>query len=64
MTREIGDIFDNNGMKLKVVELESCKGCYYKNGTSCINDNIKSGDCSDHFRTDNKSVIFKKVKKC
>jgi hypothetical protein len=69
MTRPVGEIFEFNGVKLVVHEVQNCfcDGCYYQN-TSCEllfgnNDTKKEcGQCASQKRPDGKNVIFKEVK--
>lgn len=64
MERKIGEIFEYEGRKLQVVENGGgCKGCYfcYKKSKYClVDDKDKVGLCCE--RSDQKEVIFKKVK--
>ena len=63
MERPIGETFEYEGKKLKVVEQVLCKGCVFFIGYA---NNCKSrkheitGSCT--YRKDLKSVIFKEVK--
>lgn len=63
MEREIGEVFDYNGVLLKVVKLKSnkksCDGCYF-DGVLRVRDDEITGPCSDIYRRDNANVIFKK----
>ena len=63
MERRIGEIFENEGVKLQCVENDGCDGCFFYNG-SCLfeadMDNNGMGICSCRYRKDGKSVIFKK----
>lgn len=54
--REIGEVFEYEGKKLKVVEKITCDGCYFE-GLICRNNRI-IGDCISTLRNDNKGVIF------
>ena len=58
MERAIGEIFEFDGEKLKVVECEGCKGCFFDISYNCDADDYV-GECSDYFRKDGKNVIFK-----
>ena len=67
MERAVGEIFDFNGIKLRVQDADykaSCNGCYF-NGSICTNNEIKSidqtGGCFRACRTDGRNVIFVKV---
>ena len=62
MERKVGEIFTYNGKTYKVVpSLRTCKGCDFYNGTTCLNEPLKSkrGNCS--CRKDKKDVIFIKL---
>jgi len=55
ITRPVGDIFKDGNVTLKVIESDSCKGCYYNYPQDC---NIEvSGYCADR----EESVIFKRI---
>ena len=59
MERKIGEVFTYNGKTYKVVpSLGTCKGCDFYNGTTCLDEPLKSkrGNCS--CRKDKKYVIF------
>lgn len=63
MERKIGETFEFEGHKLKVVDKDSygCDGCFFLNREcSLIKDVI--GFCSDEYRTDKKRVIFVEAK--
>ena len=67
MERAIGEVFDFNGIKLRVQDAgykASCNGCYF-NGSICTNNEIKSidqtGGCFRACRADGRNVIFVKV---
>lgn len=64
MERKIGEIFNYNGKKLKVVESKEdyCNNCYLYYGNVCTNSDKIRGKCSKRNRSDNKSVIFVEVK--
>lgn len=67
MERKIGEEFEYNGVRLKVVEGEECKNCYFVDkhkGKVCDrNKNISvSGFCSGTNREDSKSVEFIEIK--
>ena len=62
MERKIGEVFNDGPTKLEVVASRSCIGCFYeKKSAKCIFNN-ESGECSESFRADKTSVIFKEVK--
>jgi hypothetical protein len=68
MFRHIGEIFEDGGVKLKVVSVESffCDGCYYQEDgceLQFANTDTKKacGQCGAQKRDDNKNVIFKEV---
>lgn len=69
MLRPVGEIFELNGVRLEVVECETCDGCYFKlDKERCskfvtydkIGYEVVAGVCSPFVR--NESVIFKEVK--
>ena len=64
--RKVGEVFEADGVKLKVVECSTHKHCFYlKYGANCHNNkgtrNI-IGPCDSSLRKDNLSVIFEEVK--
>ena len=61
MEIKIGDTFEYEGKKLKVVEAErnTCFGCYFSDGACC--NNTELGHCGGE-NTDYKPVIFVEVK--
>ena len=62
---EIGDVFDYEGTKLKVVPLPNsyedldCTGCLFKGFGSACN----AANCSKHSRADGRSVIYQETTK-
>lgn len=62
MVREIGEIFELEGRKLKVEKAQpgSCTGCSLLNRT-CLDKRSVTGECVDDFREDNTDVIFKEI---
>lgn len=60
MERQIGEIFYLNGVKLKVVEGNSCNGCYLRECCFHLKAFIL-GYCGGAIRSDGKYVYFKKV---
>lgn len=64
-TRPIGEIFNDSGTSLEIVEVDvhqGCDGCFYDMGfCGCVaGDN--AGSCGMSYRTDGKNVIFKELK--
>lgn len=61
MERKIGETFEFEGHKLKVVDKDSygCDGCFFYN-KNCRYKKDVMGFCSKEFRTDVKSVMFVK----
>ena len=61
--RKIGEVFEYEGKKLKVVETEkdSCNNCYLED-CECAEKGKVCGACLSETRTDNKPVIFVEVK--
>ena len=64
MERKIGEVFEYQGKKLKVVEAakDLCFDCYFFDGVYCQRTEQESGECSILKRDDYKSVIFVEVK--
>ena len=65
MERKIGETFEYEGKKLKVVETEKnlCFDCYFYDGVSCQKTFIECGKCGQGSRSDCKPVIFVEVDK-
>lgn len=60
MEKTIGEVFEYNGKKLKVVECNfGCENCFFDTGENCIADERLIGECAAYYREDKKSVIFK-----
>ena len=64
MERKIGEVFEYEGKKLKVVETVNnlCFDCYFFDGVNCQRTEREGGECSDSKRADYKPVIFVEVK--
>lgn len=62
-TRAIGEMFEWREVKLQVVECETCQDCYFCNDIDCLYYRGNTGYCGASNRTDNKSVIFKRINK-
>ena len=64
MERKIGETFEFEGKKLKVMKDEkgSCDGCFFDNEDDCSSRNPTAGICNGYRRTDKKPVIFVEVK--
>ena len=67
MERKIGEVFEHDGVRLKVVEADECDKCYFaykhKYGACTRSKYISiSGFCSEANREDHKSVQFIKIK--
>ena len=62
MVREIGEVFELEGKKLKVEKAQpgSCTGCGLLN-ENCFDKREVTGECVDEFRDDETDVIFKEV---
>lgn len=62
--RKVGEVFEYQGKKLKVVETAEnfCFDCYFFNGINCQRTEREGGECSDSKRADYKPVIFVEVK--
>ena len=66
MERKIGEVFKfNDDVKLKVIENDTCDGCYFYNPDKrdCLERRIYDvvGLCS-RVRSDGQNVIFTKIK--
>lgn len=63
MERKVGEIFTYENKTYKVIKGCRCIGCSFVN--RCYNFLYKiHGNCSNLYRKDNISVVFKEVKKC
>ena len=64
MERKIGETFEYEGKKLKVVETEitKCDDCYFFDNHACLKNYQVAGECISRKRTDYKPVIFVEVK--
>ena len=64
MERKIGETFEFEGKKLKVMKDEkgSCDGCFFDNEDDCSSRNPTAGICNGYKRTDKKPIIFVEVK--
>ena len=63
MERKIGETFEYEGKKLKVVEEERnvCFDCYFFDGVYCQKTGRECGSCEQRERADYKPVIFVEV---
>ena len=63
MERKIGETFEFEGHKLKVVDKDGygCDGCFFLNRECSLTRDV-SGFCSGEYRTDKKRVIFVEAK--
>ena len=63
MERKIGETFEHEGKKLKVVEDERnvCFDCYFFDGVYCQKTGRECGSCERRERADYKPVIFVEV---
>ena len=64
MERAIGEVFELDGVKLRVEEAELwCRGCYlFDIDIECGGLRSIRGDCNIEHRTDKTDVIFTEVK--
>lgn len=68
MERKVGEVFEHNGVKLKVREFThadgfTCENCFFFGGImDCMEDEQVVGDCSAFDRVDCIDVIFEEVK--
>lgn len=62
--RKIGEVFEYEEKKLKVIETEKniCSGCYFYNNFNCQKTFRECGKCGKEARSDNKPIIFVEVK--
>ena len=62
--RKVGEVFEFEGKKLKVVETADniCFDCYFFDGVNCQRTEKEGGECSEYKRADYKPVIFMEVK--
>ena len=62
--RKIGEVFECEGKKLKVVKAvrNMCFNCYFFDGVNCQKTVRECGHCEEGKRTDYKPVIFVEVK--
>lgn len=61
MERKVGEIFDVDGVKLKVAkEINMCDGCFFRYNFKCRKSTQKIGECQSASRSDG-GVIFVKV---
>lgn len=60
MERCIGEVFEIEGKKLKVEEVNSgsCEDCFF-NDRKCLE--MVAGECCGCYRSDDKYVIFKDI---
>lgn len=60
MERKIGEVFEFEGKKLKVEEVNSgsCEDCFF-NDRKCLE--WIAGECCGCYRTDETDVIFKDI---
>ena len=65
MKRKIGEEFEYEGVKLKVVEAHNyCESCYFDGTRECCSDKFTAtviGECMPMQRDDYEEVIFEKV---
>ena len=65
ITRPIGEIFNDSGTSLEVVEVDeqqACDGCFFDMGMCGCVAGDNAGCCTVSNRTDGKNVIFKEIK--
>ena len=63
MEREIGDIFNYNGVKLQIVESNGyCNNCYFNDSCITCTKPKNLNNCQKHNRKDNKNIYFKEIK--
>ena len=65
MERKIGEVFEHQGVNVKVVATESnnCDNCcFLEENAPCLRIRTIAGECLSRKRTDKKSVIFMEAK--
>ena len=65
MERKIGEVFEHQGVNVKVVatEFNNCDNCcFLEENAPCSRIRTIAGECLSRKRTDKKSVIFVEVK--
>lgn len=64
MERQIGEVFEYNGVKLEVIQNSACFECYFcKERIYCgVLKSTILGFCDAYNRIDSRTVIFKEVK--
>ena len=60
MERAIGEVFEHDLEKFKVVEGETCDGCV-RHRIGCLDLTKTAGECNYLHRKDGKNVIFVKI---
>ena len=61
--RKVGEVFEFEGKKLKVVKAEiRCGNCFFYKNNGCTRINRTTGECKSSKRSDNESVAFVEVK--
>jgi len=63
MERKIGEVFTDEGNKIRVVKDGLCNECFYDTGDGiiCIKELEVVGYCTKTMRDDKEGVIFKKI---
>ena len=65
IAKSIGTVLRYNGVRLQIVKsVDGCRGCYFNRLRLkfCPYDSYL-GTCTDKYRNDNTSVIFRKIDK-
>ena len=65
MERKIGEVFTDEGNRIRVVKDGLCNECFYNKGggNSCAKELEIVGYCSKTMRDNKEGVIFKKIEK-
>ena len=58
MERKVGEVFQYEGKTYQVVESIRCDGCAFNNGTTCLDEPLKSKRGKCIYRKDQQHVIF------
>lgn len=63
MEHKIGEVFELNGVRLRVDnEVSECKGCYFIDACLDTRNLDLVGHCVSDYRLDKENIIFTEVK--
>lgn len=60
MERKVGEVFEIDGVRLKVVAKRRCFGCYFAYRNLCFRPS-DTGSCASIVREDKTNVVFMKI---